>query len=241
MSVDKINAADQQARVLAQKKQELEREENSLEIARAQAERERKKINAAEKEKNDKEMVAISKLGQQQAETVKKMNSDRVRQLNDLSQKHYEKLSLETADRIKALEGEAIKAVEDRKAGTMERIRNVTERAEDPFYRLRSFNPVMSESDKDFKIKISLPEHEAQNLFVTGEGHAVKLSLARRFQDKVQDKETGRSTKTSSYQTVVEHLQMTAPFDPKGIKKEYADGIVTVTVPKLSMIPPLEE
>jgi HSP20 family protein len=119
----------------------------------------------------------------------------------------------------------------------MERLQSLTSKSEDPFYRIKSLGPVMSEEAEAFQVKVALPEHEAQNLFVSAEGQQLKLSLARRYQDKSDDAESGVSTKTSSYQTIMESLTLPGAVNGKGIKREYADGVVTITVPKAGIFP----
>jgi HSP20 family molecular chaperone IbpA len=235
MAVDGVG--DSQARFLAQKRKELEDEKNALETETARARRDRLQAASAQNEKTEKDLVSISREGEKQADLLRKLNSERVRTLNENTQQNYEKLSGDTASEIRRLEAESFKAIADAKESNMEKLRFVTERSEDPFYRIKSLNPVMSEADDAFKVKVALPEFEAKNLFVSGEGQAIKLSLARRFQDHHTDGENAVTTRTSSFQTVAESLAMPAPINAKGIKKEYADGVVTITVPKAGIFP----
>jgi HSP20 family molecular chaperone IbpA len=228
---------DSQARYLAQKRKELQDEKNLLETQTASAKRDRLQAASEQNEKTDKELVSISREGEKQAELLRKLNSERVRTLNENTQQNYQKLSGDTANEIKRLEKESFKAIADAKESHMEKLRFVTERGEDPFYRIKSLNPAMSEEEDVFKVKVALPEFEAQNLFVSGEGQSIKLSLARRFQDHHTDEDNAVSTRTSSYQTVAESLALPKPIDVKGIKKEYADGVVTITVPKAGIFP----
>ncbi len=236
MSVDQVTS-ESQIRLLAQKRKALEDEQNALETDKAMAERNRIKEASAAKEKTDKELVAISKAGETQAEMVKKLNSERVRTLNENTQKNYLALADATASDIKRLEAESIKAIADHRAGTMERIKSVTDQTQDPFYHIKSLNPSLNESENAYNIKVALPPHEAKNLFISGEGQAIKLSLARRFQEQVKDAEQARQTKTNSFQTVIESLTLPGPFDAKGIKREYADGIVSIHIPKAGLVP----
>lgn len=235
MSVDSVN--ESQARFLAQKRKELENEQNSIETETARARRDGIKQATAEREKIDKELVAISKAGEKQAESLRSLNSERIRGLDTNHQQSFLKLSETTAADIKRIEADSLKAINDHKASSMEKIQSLTSRSEDPFYRIKSLGPVMSEAANEFQVKVALPEHEAQNLFVSAEGQQLKLSLARRYQDKSDNAESGVSTKTSSYQTVMESLNLPAPITAKGIKRSYADGIVTITVPKAGVFP----
>lgn len=235
MAVDNVN--ETQARSMAQKRKAVEDEGNALEVERGRMNRERMREATRIKEKTDKELVDISKAGENQAEMVKKLNSDRIQSLNDNTQKNFLALSESTAGEIRRLDADALKTIESHRMGTMEKVLNVTSQTEDPFYRIKSLNPTLSESDRGFTVKVALAEHEAKNLFVTGEGQSLKLSLARRFQEQVKNGEQALTTKTSSYQTVVESLSLPAAIVSKDIKREYADGIVTITVPKAGLLP----
>lgn len=235
MSVDSVN--ESQARFLAQKRKELENEQNSIETETARTRRDGLKQAAAEREKIDKELVAISKSGQAQAESLRTLNSERIRNLDTNHQQSFLKLSEATAADIKRIEADSLKAINDHKASSMERIQALTSRSEDPFYRIKSLAPVMSEAANEFQVKLALPEHEAQNLFVSAEGQQLKLSLARRYQDKSENAEAALTTKTSSYQTIMESLTLPGPITAKGIKRSYADGVVTITVPKAGIFP----
>jgi HSP20 family molecular chaperone IbpA len=233
VDVDKAFAAsDTQARLLAQKKREIEAEKQALETDKALARNERNQAMATAKDKMDRDLVQISREADNQVSSAKKLHTDRLHSLDDNSQKHYEEIAGRTAEQIKRINDGSLKAINDRNIDSMERIRFVTERANDPFYRVQSLNPVMSESEREFQIKVSLPEHEAKNLLVTGDGPYIKLTLARRFQDAAKGEQSGRSTRTSSYQSVVEQLAVPSAYDAKGIKQEYQDGFVTIRIPK---------
>jgi HSP20 family molecular chaperone IbpA len=239
MAVDNVGSSEvSQARILAQKKRALEDEKNAIEADRARAERERGKQSTSIKEKIDKEIVEISKQGEKQAELVKKLNSDRVQSLNENTQKEYLKIADTTAKEIQRLDVDAMNKINNHRNDRLEKLKLFEDKGEDPFYRLKGLNPVLSETEKEFTVKIAIAPHEAQNLYVSGEGTNLKLSLARRFQDQVKDLEKLSSTKTSSYQTVVETLTLPSGFEPKAIRREYADGVLSIFVPKTR--PPMD-
>jgi HSP20 family molecular chaperone IbpA len=237
MAIESASDSTLAARALAQKRKELEDLQNSLEVEKAQIERQRTREIAAEKDKSDRELVQVSKAASNQAEQVRKFNSERVRMLNENQQKDYERLAKNTADQVARMDKDAMKTIEDHRAGTMERLRFVTDQTEDPFYRLKSLNPVLSETEKEFRVKLSLPEHEAKNIFVSGEGQTLKVSLARKFQDRAKTEEGDRSTKTATHQSIVETIAMPGAFDAKGIKRDYTDGVLTIFVPRAGVAP----
>lgn len=232
MNVD--GAGESQARNLARKKKEVEDEQNALELDRATAVRNREKEKKLAFEKTNKDIVEISKSGEQQMDMVTKMNSERVRSLNENTQKNFEKIAQDTASGIALAKNESVKMIDDLKRSNLERVQLSADQAQSPFYRINSLSPVISEAETAYTVKIAMPEEEAKNLFMSGNGtNTLKISLARKFQDTAKFPEEARSTKTSNFQTIVETLNFTEAFDSKGLKKEYADGVVTISLPKL--------
>jgi HSP20 family molecular chaperone IbpA len=237
MGVEISSESTSAARLLAEKKRAIEQEEAALQTDQSRAQRDRLKMLQAEREKTEKDVVEISKQGSTQMENTKKLNTDRIHALNDNQQKNFEALAANTAEQIKGLEANSLKTINDHRQSTMEKLNFVTKQTEDPFYRLKSLNPALSEAATEYQIKVALPEHEAKNLFIAAEGQQVKLSLARRFQEntKAEGEPNDRTTRTNSFQSIVEQLNIPGAFESKGIRREYADGIVTVFVPKAGL------
>jgi HSP20 family molecular chaperone IbpA len=234
MEVDKTGGSDSAAaQRIAQKKQQQEIEEQRVQLEIGRVQRERQRAVEAEKEKGDRELVEISRQASNQMDNARKLNTERVHALSENQQKSYETLAAKTAEEIQRADTDAAKTIEAHKFGSLERIKQVTNLGEDPFYQLKSLDPVLSENESAYTVQVKLPEHEAKNLFVSGEGPYLKLALARRFQDNAKAPESKRTTTTNSYQSVVEQIAMPGAYDAKKIERSYADGMVTLKVPKL--------
>lgn len=227
------------ARLLAEKKRQIEAEQAGLEVDRARAARDRAKAIEAEREKTERDVVEISQAASTQMDNTKKLNSERVRMLNENTQKHFEEVAAKTASQVKELDAHSLKSINDRRQATMEKLAYVNSQTEDPFYQLKSLNPVVSEGATDYQVKVALPEHEAKNLFVSADGQYLKMSLARRFQENAKNPDADRTTRTNSYQSIVEQISVPGAFEAKGIKREYVDGVVTISVPKAGMPKPV--
>lgn len=235
MDVEKTSDT-QAAWALAQRKKELVEQENALirEKGRVQQDGLKELASAREKIENDK--VQISKEAGAQMDTLKKINTERIHALNENTQKHFEKLSETVSEEVKRLSTDADKTIAQHNFNNMERVKSVVDKSEDPFYHIKSLNPVLSENDQEFIVKVALPEHEAKNLFYSGEGQVLKLNLSRRFQEKVNQPEENRTTRTNSFQTIIEQVAIPGAFDSKRISREYKDGIVTIKAPKAGAV-----
>ena len=233
MGVDNINASDFQAKILAQKRRDLDEEKTKLVTEKGQLEAERVRQRSKEQEKTDKDMVQISKEGERLSETLRKANSDQVKQLSNSLQNNYEKLVQGTAESLKRLDAESARKISEHTMANMEKVTASTNLSDDPFYRLKTISPDLSETDEGYEVKVKLSPHEAENLYVSGEGNSVKLTLTRRFSDSVKDAEAGQTTKNSSYQSVVETLNLPKNVDSHAISKAYKDGVTTIKIPYL--------
>ena len=217
---------------LAKRKTELLDEENNLLKEKAKIAQERNQEIRDLRENKERDLVSISREAEKQAEQFRKINTDRLQNSNQLSTKNYEELAAKTADHLRVFNEEAKRIIADTRRKNMDSLAFIEKQAEDPFYRVKSFQPSVHENDSAFTIKVNLPEHEAKNLMVTGNKQTVKLALARRFQETATNPETANSTRTDSYQTILETVNLPADIDEKGIKKDFADGVVTIQVPK---------
>ncbi len=235
MSVDRVsdnNASFEQAQRFADRNRAIEDQMKALETERARLEVERHKLTVDEENKTDGILVDISKQGEQQASTLQKANSARIQGIKQLGQENFDKLANDTAKRIGELNTEAANQIQNIRLSQADKLAFVSKQSEDPFYHLATFNPAMSETPENYEIKVALPPHEAKNLFVAAEPRQVRLSLARTFQDS-EKTAANMQTKSSSYQTITESIQIPGSFDPKRISREYADGILTVKLPKV--------
>lgn len=239
MSVEVSGSQEAQARHLAQKKNELIDEENALTVARSNAERKRLEEQGRLQEKNEKALVAISKAGENALAQAKKTNSDRLHAVDDNAKKAYENLALKTAEELKSADSHAADLIDAHRAQNTERLKFLTDRADDPFYRTKTLSPLLREEADAYTLQVSLPPHEVEKLLVSSDGRSVNLALSRRYQDKSDNPEG--TTRTNSYQSIVEQVVMPGPYVANKISREYKDGILTVRVPKAVVLPPHPE
>lgn len=221
-----------QARMLDRKRDELSNEENRLSLDAARVARDGARALTDMKSKIDADSVTISRNGEQQLELSRRLNSERVKSTNDSAQQNFNVLAADTAKRITEIRENAFNAIENQQRDAMERVTQDAKISEDPFYRLKTMSPIMSEKEDGFEIKVALPAHEAKNLLVAGDGKTVKLTLARRFQEDYKNPETHGTVKTNNFQTIVDELVMPSVFDTKKVSRSYQDGIVTIEFKK---------
>jgi HSP20 family molecular chaperone IbpA len=235
MTVERVSdggASFEQGQRLAERKRNVEDEETALIAQKGQVEAQRLRMLNAEQGKTDDALVRISKEGEAQAAQLRKANMNRIQDITKANQDHFDALAANTSKRLSELDTQGLQTISNHRLAQTEKLAFVDKQAEDPFYHLSSFNAALSESDKEYQVKVALPPHEAKNLFLAAEGKTLRLSLARSFQDS-EKTSPNTQTKSSSYQTILESIQTPGAFDPKQIRREYADGILTVFLPKV--------
>ncbi|SRR5512138_2353981 len=88
----------------------------------------------------------------------------------------------------------------------------------------------ITETDKEYVIKAELPEVKKEDVKVTFENGAIKISGERRHEKEQKDENEIRVE--SFYGTFSRTFQLPENIDPKGIRAEQKDGVLRVRIPK---------
>lgn len=103
-------------------------------------------------------------------------------------------------------------------------------RAADPFYNLVHADATIEESDSHYFINTVVPEHEKDNVKMHVKDGKVIVQGSRRYEDQIQD--AGAKLATNNYQTFREEIPLERPVHEKLAERSYANGILTLKVPK---------
>lgn len=88
----------------------------------------------------------------------------------------------------------------------------------------------ISETDKEYLIKAELPEVKKEDVKVTFENGAIKISGERRHEK--EQKEENEIRVESFYGAFSRTFQLPDNIDPNGIRAEQKDGVLRVHIPK---------
>jgi HSP20 family protein len=111
----------------------------------------------------------------------------------------------------------------------------IISRAEDSeFYQVQRLDAELSENEKSYSVKVNIPDYERKNLTVHVGKNSIRLTIARNYEGELKSPEGNDSFATNNFQTISKKIALSNEVDPKGFQKEYADGTVIVTVPKIS-------
>jgi HSP20 family molecular chaperone IbpA len=231
MDIDSVNANSAASQRIKQKRRELEDLENTLTKEKIQAESAGRKEIQAVNEKNSESLVKISKEGERLAEALRTQHRAQIQQVNEQQFDSYQKVAGNAAEQLKLMDEESRNQLLNFKKSAMEKVKSSADKATDPFYRLKSFDATIAEDETSFKIRIKLPAHEAENVYLATEGKQLKLSLARTFGDKAEI-EPNHTNRTYSYQTILESFTLPAAVSPKNMTRDYKDGVLTIQLKK---------
>ena len=100
----------------------------------------------------------------------------------------------------------------------------------DPFYRLAQPAAEINDTGDHYVVRARVPEHEKENVKVVVHDDRVIVAGARRFEDRVDDSDVKIST--NNYQTFRQEIPLEHPVREKLMKQSWADGILTIKIPK---------
>ena len=186
-------------------------------------------VNDAERNKrlaNEKNRVAEAQLSFQDKHQQNMMN-----QKDKDFKVRFEQMSQDHTTTLKTLsdkfESDVRKVVE--KTSSEKRI--FEEKSSDPFYRVETLKPKLTENSKEVEVSINVPEHERENVILSAQGRLIKIAVARKFSDIVtsDDGSLNRATKSELYSREFKTLDL---LNPREITQNYADGLLTYKIKK---------
>lgn len=105
------------------------------------------------------------------------------------------------------------------------------ERAQDPFYNLKEIEHRVEDKPDSYIVHINVPEHEAENVVFTGHDRKMKITLSRRFVDRVEDNE-GKISENRRSENFSKEFKVADIVNPKEVTKKYEDGVLSYRIAK---------
>lgn len=104
-------------------------------------------------------------------------------------------------------------------------------RAEDPFYNLNRLNHTVENTPDAYLVHVEVPEHEADSVLLSGHKRSLKLSLNRRYSERLDGKD-GYVDINKRSETFTQEFPVADIIDGKEISRKYEDGVLTFRVAK---------
>ena len=199
---------------------------------------------------------AIDDLNTENSEQVNKITTENKHLINELKKNKtalYDKLHNEHEDAYHRLDADIrhqvttlqndhqtiinnLKAQSDLKLEELQKkaiqtISSYHNQLDDPFYKSINFESHLSETDKEFILKVTIPEYEHKNITININGD--RLTLAGYRQSKQEfSLEPQSNQSTSSFQSYNKTFHLTAPVEGKKLTRHSDGNHLTIRVPK---------
>ncbi len=108
----------------------------------------------------------------------------------------------------------------------------ISEKASDPFYRIQTIEPTITDLGKEVLFELPVANHEWENVHLSVQGRNVKMTLGRKFSDEYTS-DLGQRNKSSRSELFSKELQVADLLNAKTITQKYENGKVQFKVAKL--------
>ncbi len=166
----------------------------------------------------------VSKLMKHHKQKVGGMQTNFTNQYDSISKMHHKQLgNLQqiTKDNL----NETVGKYSDKK-------KVVEDKAGDNFYRTKYLTPIVSENVDSYTVKMQVPEHEKDQITLTGKGKRDLRMTINRAHDSEFVEHDGTINKSKRYETISKSIHVDKIMNLKKITKEYADGNVIYNIKK---------
>ena len=109
--------------------------------------------------------------------------------------------------------------------------KKIEDKNSDPFYRVNTLNPKLTEDLKQVVISLPIAEYEKENVHLSTQGRLIKMTLSRKYNDNLTA-EDGSVNKSTRSELFSKELKTTDILSPKDIVQSYENGVLTFKINK---------
>tara|TARA_R110000868_G_scaffold90968_6_gene252136 strand:+ start:5577 stop:6743 length:1167 start_codon:yes stop_codon:yes gene_type:complete len=104
-------------------------------------------------------------------------------------------------------------------------------RSDDPFYNLQRLDHRVEELPDSYVISMNIPEHEADDVLISGRNRDIKLTLSRRFSERLESEEGSVDVNKRS-ESFTKEFQVADIVNPKSVTRKYENGVLSFKILK---------
>lgn len=105
------------------------------------------------------------------------------------------------------------------------------DQSQDPFYRINTIEPIISDDGDSYRVQIPVAEHEKDNVSVSPNGRQLKVTLTRNFSDRLEES-PGNVSSSKRSEIFSRQLQVPELMNPRGITQRYDNGLLEILIKK---------
>ena len=166
-----------------------------------------------------------------QLKTAGAHHEEKIKANEKAFQDKYRNLNKGHATVIKRLKdrfAQEIKSLMDTHA---KKIKLMGDKKADEFYHSEKLSPFIKENVDSYTISIPVAEHEKENFILSADKRTIKLSFARKFDERLEQK-TGEVFNTRRSETYKKEFQVKDILDSRYIEEMYRDGVLSYKIKK---------
>ncbi len=134
-------------------------------------------------------------------------------------------------EHLKTLDQVHDKAVDGLKTELTKQVDFKNSRTEDPFFQYVELKPTLEVTEAGVRITVKVPDHSKQDLQLNLNGKEAVVNFNRRYIDNQKD-DQGNSSRVSKIETLSTRLNTGVHLDPKSVKHNYSNGVMTYDIKK---------
>ncbi len=183
------------------------------------------------KSRNVKELDVRDKIFKTQLEQQTIKNTNNLTQAQKSFNERFEKLKQEHQELIGRMGEKFNKEMQALKTSYSKEKDLYTDKTSDPFYHITTIEPLLSEDEKNYFVKLQVPEHEMDGVRLSAKGRKISLNFTRRFEDTIED-QTGKKVSKRS-ELITRDIPTMAILNPRDITQSYQNGELIFKISKL--------
>lgn len=194
------------------------------------------------KSENEKDIANLARLHgaryentqkSQQAEYQKlvKNHQGQKKATNEQFEKEYNNILASNNIKLGSLDERTKGVVQKLKEKFLQNANLILEKSKDPFYQFKRVKPLVEDKGDHYVLSVDLPEHEKNNVQISGKKRNLKLTFNRFHEVEFKDQPnvTNIAKKRESYSTTTAVKDI---VDADKIEKYYQNGRLHFTIPK---------
>lgn len=212
-------------------KKENEYAENMAKKSYSEQEREHTARLRNIKEENARQLNEKEKVNQENLKRVDETNKNKLLMAEKDFKGRIEQMQKESEQTIGNISSKAQKEINKLKESESKDKNLIKEKTKDPFYSMTNLNPRLINNEKEYLLRLSVPEHEKESVIVGGDGRNLKITQTRRFSDESKN-ENGTVNKSSRSESISQSIKLDDIINPRKITQSYKDNELTFKIPK---------
>lgn len=212
-------------------KSKLEREEATVIEEKEKIRRQSIRDVAEVNDRARKNVDLANRKGDEEVRTIKELNLMNIDSINQQHQKKMREIAEKTAKEVAETEKRSLQDLHAFQASRLDRLREMSSKAEDAFYRPKTFSTEINEEQDFYNIKVKLPAYEARDVSISGYQNQLRLSFNRAYEaDTVIN--PAQTNRTRTHESITDTYYLPTNINFKNVSRNYAEGVLTIRVGK---------